>query len=428
MTPTTPKTLLPPNATRFQRDLELVNGITAGTLEAVENIKTIKSDPPIQVLYWLIWEYGLGELLPYISDLKLLINEGLNWQRLKGTPDSLKLALGWIGIDDMEIEEEVPGLYYYQFQLNLGNIPSRWEVDNIINLSKLTAPVRSRLSRLYNEEYDRRRLVLSNGEFGQLLSDYSGYHYKDIVLSFGNSRGYSLEIPQRETAVRQYREIKTKLRYPDYPLLSYMSCISELPIPNRPSVIHRYIVIRFAHPGNGPLSLAGLDWYGTWGQRTWEAPGFISLGFRQLTNHTYKLQFPELDSGKRRYTNHSYPVPIPEPGVTRTQESTHTRRDQIPAGSAGVRRYTTHRGGVQYPVIDVGSRLERQFSGQAVCTADESNPPRIARTRLYAAIQLRQTNGVPLCSAGTDWFGPWDERTWASPLFINIGVIHGNIN
>ena len=398
----------------------------------MEKIKTIKSDPPIQVLYWLIWEYGLGDLLSYISDLKLLINEGLKWQRFRGTPDSLKLALGWVGIDDIEIEEEVPGIHFYQYQLKLGEIPDRVKVDNIINLSRLSAPVRSRLSRLYNTLYDNRRLILSDpdgrGKFGYLLSDYSGVHYKDIVLSFGRKEGFSLTVPARQVKNGHSRAVKIKLNPLDYPVLGDM-IISDAPIPNRTSAIHRLTAIRFIHPGSQPLSLAGLDWFGTWGRRTWEEPGFISLGVRQLRFHCFKQDIPALSpTGERRYTYHTFPVFMDEPELKRTQTRTHTFEDSIPGGSAGVLRYTGLGIPVEYTGTASGSRLAREFTGGTVYTEDTDNPPRIARNRQFAAIQLRQENGMPLFSAGSNWFGQWDERTWASPLFTNIGVIHGNTN
>ncbi len=509
ITPTTPTTLLPPNATQFQRDLERVNGLTAGTLEAVDKIKTIKSDPPKDVLYWLIWEYGLGDLLEYIDDLKLLINEGLKWQRFRGTPDSLELALGWIGIHDLEIEEEVPGVHFYQFQLKLGEIPDRARVDNIINLSRLSAPVRSRLSRLYNTEYDKRRLIPSDpdgkGQFGFLLSDYSGVHYEDIVLSFGRKDGAAVTAPPRQVKNAHFRAVKIKLNPLDYPVLGDM-LISDAPIPNRTSAIHRLSTIGFVHPGNDPFSLAGLDWFGTWGRRTWEDAGFISLGMRQFRYHCFKQEFPDFTTGKRRYTYHTfrvpiddlvskraqtrthtigepdssagldwfgttwgprtwetpgvidfgagqlryhcfkedipgligtgqrrytyhiYPVTIDDPGLTRTQIRTHTLEDSIPGGSAGAHRYTSRSIRAEYTGTASGSRLAREFTDGAVYTEDADNPPRIARTRQFSTIQLRQENGMPLFSAGSDWFGQWDERTWASPLFTNIGVIHGNTN
>jgi P2-related tail formation protein len=485
-------TLLPPNATRFQRDLEQANGISQTTWEAVKNIKTIKSDPPDDVLYWLIWEYGLGALLTYIDDLKRLINEGLKWQRFRGTPDSLKLALGWIGIekDKVEIDEEVPGVYFYQYQLKLDEIPDQARVDNIINLSKLSAPVRSRLSRLYNTEHDERRLILSdpngNGEFGSLLSDYSGIHHKGIVLSFGRKSDTYISTPVRQVKDGQSREIKIKLDPFDFPILGTMQ-ISDVAIPNHTSAIQRYSTIGFVHPGNQPFSLAGFDWFGAWGERTWEEPGFISLGIKQQRFHCFKEQIPSLDADKRRYTFHTYRVTIDQleskqtqsrfftlkdtlpidsgdnsgvrilkyysitpqitgfdadkrrytvhthratiddPSSIHTQLRTHTLEDTIPKESAGVHRYTSHSYPVQYTGVTSGTSIKKEIRIQGSCPADTDNPPRLSNHHLVSC-QLKQTNGMPLFSAGSNWFGKWNERTWASPLFTNIGVIYGNTN
>ena len=155
-------TLLPSNATKLERAL---SGST-DWLERLHNagplLRTSKRlNIPDSVVPWLIYEYGLGELLPYLQDPRTAISTGVLWQRLRGTPESFRIALSWIG-NDGEIEESEAGsIRWAQYQLGLAQAPNGLDqTDSVVELSRLSSPVRSSLFRIYGGWYDGRRFRL----------------------------------------------------------------------------------------------------------------------------------------------------------------------------------------------------------------------------------------------------------------------------
>ena len=187
----TPDDLLPPNATALERSLSLSTDLLTRLGGETESLKGFKADPSDSLLPWLIWEYGLGELLPYLPQPRQAIAEGILWQRLRGTPAALSTALSWIGMR-ATVEQEPPGVHFAEFQLDPGQVlDSDTAIANLIAIARLSAPARSRLSRLYHG-HDLRRVVLDESRLGDaLLSDHSGVFWRDgqTKLSFG--RGFA---------------------------------------------------------------------------------------------------------------------------------------------------------------------------------------------------------------------------------------------
>ena len=168
--------LLPPNASELQRHLEELNRFKPEFELALKQIRELKNTPSDELLHWLVWEYGLEAILPYSSDMRQMLTTGLNWQRIRGTPGALKMALLWLGIVSPDIEHEQVGRHFYEYQIDPGKLVGDEDITRIINLARMSAPVRSRLARIFHD-YDVRKLKLSEqhvSEFGHLLSDYSG--------------------------------------------------------------------------------------------------------------------------------------------------------------------------------------------------------------------------------------------------------------
>lgn len=113
--------LLPPNATALERSLSLSTDLLTRLGGETEPLKGFKTDPSDSLLPWLIWEYGLGELLPYLPDPRRAIAEGIRWQRLRGTPAALTTALSWIGAT-ATVEQETPGIHFAEFQFDPGQV------------------------------------------------------------------------------------------------------------------------------------------------------------------------------------------------------------------------------------------------------------------------------------------------------------------
>ncbi|WP_241516710.1 phage tail protein, partial [Wolbachia sp. wMel_KL] len=133
--------LLPPNSTKEERAI----------VEAIDykvdpsRIKGFKFNSKDEILPWIIEEYGLGEILRWVKDKGKAIREGIKFQRLRGTPASLKIALKWANIEDITIIEEPPGKHFFELQVGIRDVPNDFFVDAVVELAKLSLPARSRL-------------------------------------------------------------------------------------------------------------------------------------------------------------------------------------------------------------------------------------------------------------------------------------------
>ncbi|AZU37135.1 phage tail protein [Wolbachia endosymbiont of Bemisia tabaci] len=161
-----------------------------------------------ETLPWLIEEYELGEILRWIKDKRKAVVEGVKFQRLRGTPASLKIALKWANIEDITIIEEPPGKHFFELQIGIKDVPNDFFVDAVVELAKLSLPARSRLMRIFNDYYNVDRFILDESIFGSLLSDYSGRKVEKDgpVLSFGRINFFSSRGPLVEIVDNYLRE------------------------------------------------------------------------------------------------------------------------------------------------------------------------------------------------------------------------------
>lgn len=180
------ETLLPPNATATERALEEALRPGADVVDAIDRIRTAKESPPDDWLLWLVWEYGLEGLLPYLNSPRDAVEKGVLWQSIRGTPESLRLALSWINVDAEIIEGGAGRANWFNYQINPGRVPTDEEIAKIVGLANLSAPVGTRLSRL-TYGYDRGPFILDRSKWGDILSGASGYYDPDLGtwLSFG---------------------------------------------------------------------------------------------------------------------------------------------------------------------------------------------------------------------------------------------------
>lgn len=225
-------TLLPANATPVERALEDVLTAAPTMRQRAGEIPGIKFNAPDVLLPWLVHEYGLAEVAPYIGDLRRVIADGLIWQRRRGTGDALLRALAWIQVSAPTVEEEEPGEHWSEIQIDPGRIPSEAERRSIQALTNLSLPARSRLARIHHG-YDVRRFILDRSRFGDLLSDYSGVMVDGTVLSFGRFwSGEAYGTAAIPTLFRQSnRSIQTV--YEDRFILDH-SRFGEKPVANLP--------------------------------------------------------------------------------------------------------------------------------------------------------------------------------------------------
>lgn len=178
--------LLPPSASDFERALEAATAFD-DRLPGFAPFRRAKLGAAPPLVPWLLWEYGLGEVMPYLEDPQRAIREGVLWQRIRGTPAGLRVAFGWRGLDSVRVEEKGPGVHFAEFMVDPGLVPDPRAVLDLIGLARLASPARSRLARIFHG-YDVRRFRLdkSGMDGGGLLSDHSGVAGPEgVQLSFG---------------------------------------------------------------------------------------------------------------------------------------------------------------------------------------------------------------------------------------------------
>ncbi|WP_425386567.1 phage tail protein [Wolbachia endosymbiont (group A) of Barypeithes pellucidus] len=196
--------LLPPNATKQEQAL-----VDATDYKVDPRcIRGFKFNLKEETLPWIIEEYGLEEILRWVKDKRRAIVEGVKFQRLRGTPASLKIALKWANIEDITIIEEPPGKHFFELQIGIRDVPNNFFVDAVVELAKLSLPARSRLMRIFNDHYNIDRFILDESFFGSLLSDYSGRKVEKDgpVLSFGRINFFSSRGPLVEIVDNYLRE------------------------------------------------------------------------------------------------------------------------------------------------------------------------------------------------------------------------------
>jgi len=146
-------TLLPNSSGLFERAIEVSYAqrweTLAGAVAAIRTAKLVS--PPPSFLPFLVYEYGLGELTPYVPNLYTLIvgREGVNWQRLRGTPASVKKGLGWIGYTATMEDAWHGRAYWNSTQLRFPTLPAadHPDLERIEGITALSIPKRSNLRR-----------------------------------------------------------------------------------------------------------------------------------------------------------------------------------------------------------------------------------------------------------------------------------------
>jgi len=185
--------LLPPNATQLERDLSRSTSSLVRAAGPVPIIRTAKRlNIPDSVVPWLIYEYGLGELLPYLEDERRALAEGILWQRIRGTPQALTIGLSWLNLDGWVEEPEAGTFRWSEFMVGLQQPSTGFDaLRRLVGLSRISAPVRSRLQRVYSVHYDMRRFVLDDTLLseGGMLSDHSGVRLFNSELGTGLTWG-----------------------------------------------------------------------------------------------------------------------------------------------------------------------------------------------------------------------------------------------
>lgn len=194
-------TLLPGNATPWERLNAKVNDPFATLAGPFDGIRAADLAPPPGFLPFLVWQYGLGELSPYLPNLYDLISEGIRWQRERGTPASISRGLGWLGYTGQIEEAPTRRKRWNTFQLALGRVRDRDlpDLSRINGIVDLSPPQRSRFVRGF-AGYDVRAAETSYKQFSMsMLSDSSGVRIEAGKAKWSFGRLYELDVTASQT-------------------------------------------------------------------------------------------------------------------------------------------------------------------------------------------------------------------------------------
>jgi len=190
--------LLPPSATLFEISLEEACDTGPVIDPSVEAIHGIKYARPLNITVspWLVLEYGLGPIADYFDAVEDLIDIGRAWQRIRGTPAALALALGWIDYHATYLEDRARRRRrWHLYQVGMGELPGPDEVKRLTDaeyLAGLSDPARSEMFRGYHG-YDVRGLTFGNSRFGAaLIGDSSGVRLDGGSVKWSHGRMHAV--------------------------------------------------------------------------------------------------------------------------------------------------------------------------------------------------------------------------------------------
>lgn len=195
--------LLPSNATAFERAASLSIDVLPKVNAGVASMRTAKLvSIPDSFLPFLIFEYGLGPVSAYVTDARALIETGIDWQRVRGTPEAVDRALDWIGYAGNLEEARVTRRRWNLFQLALDRLRDAEtpDLDQIEALVGLSVPVRSHFFRGFFG-YDVREAEWSQRRYsGSRWSSSSGARLRPggVKWSFGRTTDFDFKLSRDE--------------------------------------------------------------------------------------------------------------------------------------------------------------------------------------------------------------------------------------
>lgn len=193
--------LLPQNATPLMLASAGANDPFSRLVDNFDGITLAYRSTPPQFMPFLVWQFGLGELTPYLPNLYDLVAEGLDWQRVRGTPKAIEIGLGWLGYAGTLHEDPVRRRKWNRFQLELdrvrdADLPDLRQIDGIVSLSP---PARSIFYRGFRG-YDVRATELSYNRLSRsMLSSHSGVRVDPGKAKWSFGRPYAADAFLGET-------------------------------------------------------------------------------------------------------------------------------------------------------------------------------------------------------------------------------------
>jgi len=166
---TTVTTVLPPASTALERAIDQGMPAWDGLAEAMAPTGPRVVDAYPEAFYpWLAAEWGLADFARYFDSLAALLEAGRPWLLERGTAAAVRRVLGWLGFDQVLIEED--GAYLH---IDLGRAASPAEMGEIARVVRSSIPAHIRFYRVFHS-YDLRPITFDGGQamdVGQLDND-----------------------------------------------------------------------------------------------------------------------------------------------------------------------------------------------------------------------------------------------------------------
>ncbi|WP_455480087.1 phage tail protein [Bartonella sp. B23] len=136
--------LLPTNATKFEKHVANVCDFHQDVDDIISGISRSKLliRPP-SFLPWLIEEYGLGELTPYVPNLYDLLDTGSKWQQVRGSLASIDMGLQWLELSAHFTAAWAGRVWWNSFQLDFDHLPEQSSLEAIVAITNLSKSLRS---------------------------------------------------------------------------------------------------------------------------------------------------------------------------------------------------------------------------------------------------------------------------------------------
>ena len=176
--------------TPYEQAMEHAARLEAEVWNAAERVGDIRSEIPDSAVPFLVWEYGLEPVLPYVPDMRQALVDGRLWQHERGTDAGILRALSWVDATPDLIERHSDDAWWDMFQLALGQPVSREQYETIVALTRLSKEAHADVIRVYSG-WDERSFDWNRSDFNgrDLYNDWSGVWLDPTLpkMSFGRA-------------------------------------------------------------------------------------------------------------------------------------------------------------------------------------------------------------------------------------------------
>lgn len=180
--------LLPSNSTLFER--AFAGAAPRPILDTeIDKLHDLRSIPPDQFIPWVLSEYGIADLATYFNSYAEALAAGRQWLLVRGLPEAVKIALGWIGFPAPTLEEDGG----WRIHVDPGSASAVEHLAALAHLFNRSVYAHVQLYRIYHH-YDIRHAVLDASRLDDsMLDDDSGVEVDGIKLSFGTRHAVAFD-------------------------------------------------------------------------------------------------------------------------------------------------------------------------------------------------------------------------------------------